>query len=235
MILHTLYGIFIATFILPAANARQRESLISHWSASLLEVLNVRVVTRGELPSRDVTGTMFVANHISWADIHALNTVRAVRFIAKSEVANWPVFGWFAKKSNTLFIDRSKKQEAGRIVEIATQSLAAGDCLCYFPEGTTTDGTELKVFKGSIMQAAINTGAPVWPFTVRYPNADGSANTEMAYYGDMSLLDSILLVLSQKSPVVELEFLSPISSQGQERRQLTLAARQVIADNLNLH
>ncbi len=234
MVLHTLYGIGIAAFLLPAANTRQKEAIIRQWSTSLLAVLNIRVVTKGALPGRDVSSTMFVANHISWIDIHALNTVRAVRFIAKSEVANWPVFGWFAKKSNTLFIDRSKKQEAGRIVELATESLAAGDCLCYFPEGTTTDGSELKVFKGSIMQAAINTGAAVWPFTVRYPNADGSPNTAMAYYGEISLVDSIWRVLAQKSPVVVLEFLPKLSSQGQERRQLTLAARQVIADNLKL-
>ncbi|HSH72136.1 MAG TPA: lysophospholipid acyltransferase family protein [Methylophilaceae bacterium] len=234
MVIHTLYGMIIATLLLPRANPRQRDAIISGWSTSLLTLLNVRVVTRGNLPGPDVTSTMFVANHISWVDIHALNTVRAVRFIAKSEVRGWPVFGWFAQKSNTLFIDRSKKQDAGRIVEVVTESLNAGDCLCYFPEGTTTDGTELKAFKGSILQAAINTESMVWPFTVRYPNADGSANTDMAYWGEMSLVDSIWLVLSQRSPVVELEFLPQVSPRGHERRGLTILVRNTIAGKLNL-
>jgi len=234
MVIHTIYGILIATLLLPRANARQRDAIISGWSTNLLAVMNIRVITRGTLPGADVTGTMFVANHISWVDIHALNTVRAVRFIAKSEVRDWPIFGWFAQKSNTLFIDRTKKQDAGRIVEAVTASLNAGDCLCYFPEGTTTDGTELKPFKGSIMQAAINTDAMIWPFTVRYPNADGSANTEMGYYGEITMLQSIWLILSQRSPVVELEFLSPVSPRGHDRRGLTILVRQKIAEKLNL-
>lgn len=234
MMIHTLYGMLIATALLPRANPRQRDAIISRWSTSLLAVMNIRVVVKGSPPGPDVASTMFVANHISWADIHALNTVRAVRFIAKSEVRGWPIFGWFAQKSNTLFIDRSKKQDAGRIVETVTASLAAGDCLCYFPEGTTTDGRELKPFKGSIMQAAINTGSMIWPFTVRYPNPDGSANTEMAYFGDMSLVDSIFLVLAQRNPVVELEFLTPISPHGHERRGLTILIRQKIAEKLSL-
>jgi len=232
MVIHTIYGMIIATVLLPGANPRQRDAIISRWSTSLLALLNIRVIARGTLPGPDVTSTMFVANHISWVDIHALNTVRAVRFIAKSEVRGWPVFGWFAQKSNTLFIDRSKKHDAGRIVEVVTESLKAGDCLCYFPEGTTTDGTELKAFKGSIMQAAINTDSMIWPFTVRYPDEDGSANTEMAYWGEMSLVDSIWLVLSQRSPVVELEFLPPVSPRGHERRGLTISVRQAIAEKL---
>ncbi len=110
-----------------------------------------------------------MGNHVSWIDIHALNSVRAVRFVSKAEVREWPIFGWLAAKGNTLFIDRTKRHDTGRIVDIATNSLIAGDCLCYFPEGTTTDGTELKVFKGSLMQAAINAKKPIWPFAIRYP------------------------------------------------------------------
>ena len=234
IVLHTLYGAFISIFILPRVSNRRRDIIIGRWSKSLLEVMNIKVMAFGHIPNFGLTGTMFVANHISWVDIHALNSIRTVRFIAKSEVRDWPVFGWLAIKANTLFINRTKKQDTGRIVEIATESLQAGDCLCYFPEGTTTDGTELKVFKGSIMQAALNVGKPVWPFTVRYPNRDGSLNTNMAYFGDMTLMESMWLILSEKSPVVELEFLAPISTKGHDRRSLTLAARHAISDRLNL-
>ena len=84
---------------------------------------------------------MFVANHISWSDIHALNSVIPVRFIAKSDIKSWPIFGYLVRKSNTIFVERGKRQEAGRIVDLTKESLSAGDNVCFFPEGTTTDGT----------------------------------------------------------------------------------------------
>jgi 1-acyl-sn-glycerol-3-phosphate acyltransferase len=234
MVIHTLYGLMIGAFVLPKVTAKQRDLIISKWAASLLAVMNVRVIKKGHLPNRDITSTMFVANHISWLDIHALNSVRAVRFVSKSEVRNWPVFGRLAVNANTLFIDRAKKQDAGRIVEITTESLSAGDCLCYFPEGTTTDGTELKPFKGSLMQSAINNERPIWPFVIRYPNPDGSPNIEMAYAGETSLLYSMWQIVSLKNPVVELEFLAPISPKGHDRRSLTILVRQKVAEKLNL-
>lgn len=234
MVIHTLYGALIAVFILPRVGIKRRDLIISGWSRNLLQIMNIEVVAIGNKPDFDVTGALFVANHISWVDIHALNSIRTVRFIAKSEIRQWPVFGWLAAQANTLFIDRNKKQDAARIVEVTTNSLIAGDCLCYFPEGTTTDGTELKVFKGSLMQAALSAEKPVYPFAIRYPNVDGSNNINMAFYGDLTLVESIWMILSEKSPKVELEFLPVIHPKGHDRRSLTLAARHAIAGKLNL-
>ncbi|MEZ0231472.1 MAG: lysophospholipid acyltransferase family protein [Methylophilaceae bacterium] len=233
LIVHTLYGVFIAGLIFPFIRERQREIIISRWSKGLLAVMNIRLIARGILPDRNVMGTLFVGNHISWIDIHALNSLRAVRFVAKSEVRDWPVFGWLAAKANTLFTEREKKQDAGRIVETITTSLKNSDCLCYFPEGTTTDGTELKPFKRSLMQAAIDANTPIWPFSVSYPKANGEPNVEMAYYGDMSLLRSIQLILMQQSPTVILDFSLPINPKGHDRRGLAIMARQAIASRLN--
>lgn len=234
LVIHILYGLFICGFILPRVDARRRDLTISRWCKSLLAVLNIRIITHGTLPDINVTGTMFVANHVSWVDIHAVNSVRAVRFIAKSEIRGWPVFGWISEKVNTLFTERTKRSDAGRMVELTADCLRAGDCMCFFPEGTTSDGTELKAFKGSLLQAAINAEAQIWPVTIRYPNADGSANTEMAYYDNISLLQSIKQVLAQRSPAVELHFSPPIAAQSHERRSLSLLARQAIASQLNL-
>ena len=121
------------------------------------------------------------------------------------------------------------------MVEITADSLRAGDCLCFFPEGTTSDGTQILPFKGSLMQAAINAEAQIWPVSIRYANPDGSVNIEMAYYGEMNLLESVQLVIAQHSPVVELHFAEPISTQGYERRDLSILAKQTIARGLNLH
>jgi len=234
VITHTLYGIFVAAFIIPYAKPNERERVIHNWSKGILKALNIKVHIFGNPPSWDTLSTMFVANHISWVDIHALNSVRTVRFIAKSQIRSWPIFGWFAVKSNTLFIDREKKQDASRVVDTASESLIAGDCMCYFPEGTTTDGTELKVFKGSLMQAAITAKANLWPLAIRYPNPDGTPNVYMAFAGETTLVESIWSIACLQNPVVELEFLPVISSSGHDRRGLTLLVRKQIEEKLRL-
>lgn len=180
---------------------------------------------------------MFVANHITWSDIHALNGLVSLRFIAKSEIKNWPVFGYLVSRANTLFIDRNKRQDAKRTIEIAQKSLQAGDNLCFFPEGTTTDGTEIRPFKSSLIQAAILADATVWPVAIRYPNTDGSINTKIAYAGETTLIESMQQVLSQKQPIVELHFLAPISPAeyaAMDRRELTLHIEGLIRNKLAL-
>jgi 1-acyl-sn-glycerol-3-phosphate acyltransferase len=183
---------------------------------------------------------MFVANHISWTDIHALNSLIALRFVAKSEIRSWPVIGYLTYKANALFIDRAKRQDAGRIVNTAADSLQSGDNLCFFPEGTTTDGTEIKRFKSSLIQAAIESNATIRPVAIRYPTPSGAANIGLAYAGETTMLESMLQILSQKNPVVELFFLAPIiitelAEQDKDRRALTHSVEHLIRHTLDLH
>lgn len=234
MVVHTLYGIFIAGLILPRLSTQQRDMVISRWSKALLDLLNIKVVVKGEVPPRGRTNTMFVANHISWVDIHALNSVHTTRFVAKSEIKQWPIFGWFAIKVNTLFVDREKRHEAGKVVNSAKQALDHGDCICFFPEGTTTDGTEVKPFKGSLLQAAIEARSQVWPFAIYYPDAENKPNTEMAYWGDISLIESMKTIIKQRHAIVVLDFASPIQAADFERRALSTELRHAIISRLNL-
>ena len=197
-------------------------------------MFNIRVITYGVVPERDARSIMFVANHVSWIDIYALNSVRTVRFVAKAEIRRWPVFGWLAAQVNTLFTDRERRHDAGRMVTSTADSLKQGDCLCYFPEGMTTDGSELKPFKSSLMQAAINANAMVWPVAIRYPGKDDKPNKELSYF-DVTLLESVKKVLAQHAPVVELHFASPVEASGHDRRQLSTLARQYISDTLRIN
>jgi 1-acyl-sn-glycerol-3-phosphate acyltransferase len=234
MVLHTLYGIFIAGLILPRLSPQRRDMVISRWSKALLDLLNIKVVIKGKVPPLGLTNTMFVANHISWVDIHALNSVHTTRFVAKSEIKQWPIFGWFAIKVNTLFVDREKRHEAGKVVNSAKQALDHGDCICFFPEGTTTDGTEVKPFKGSLLQAAIEARSQVWPFAIYYPDAENKPNTEIAYWGDISLIESMKTIIKQRHAVVVLDFASPIHAADFERRALSSELHQAIISRLNL-
>jgi len=236
---HTLLGLTIATFVLPLSTEPFKESLIQWWCKNLLAAFNIQVSCYGHIPAHNsqLTSTMFVANHISWSDIHAINSVITLRFIAKSEIKNWPIFGYLVNRANALFIDRRNKRDAKRTIDVAVQSLQAGDNLCLFPEGTTSDGTFLYPFKSSLIQAAIEAKATIWPLAIRYPHPNGKVNIDVAYAGETTLIQSMQKILAQQKPVIELHFLKPIATEEvakQDRRELTLHIETLIRQHLAL-
>jgi 1-acyl-sn-glycerol-3-phosphate acyltransferase len=232
--LHLLQGALFAIIILPSLTVEQRSQLVRSWCAQVLCILGIRVVTSGELPDETTRKTLFVSNHISWIDIWALMHLHHIHFVAKSEIRAWPVIGWLATKTGTLFIERERRHDTGRVMDGVEQALLRGECLCLFPEGTTSDGTELKPFKSSLFQAAINADATVWPLAIRYPGPDGLPNTAVAYHGDITMWQSLQEVLKQRKTVVELHFAHPLQAQGMERRHLSHQARHAISSLLRL-
>jgi len=232
--IHISIGLIIAGVAWPLIGREKKLKITQSWCNGLLGCFNIKVVTYGQMPDDDTQATMFVANHISWTDIHSINSIIPLRFIAKSEVSNWPVFGYLVKKSGTLFIDRSRKKDAVRIVEMATESLRNGDNVGFFPEGTTTEGASLLPFKSSIVQAAMLAEAQIWPIAIRYPLPNGGTNTQMAYAGDTTMAKSMMNILKQKNPVVELHFLTPIPALKTNRQALAEAAFRAISKQLNL-
>ena len=118
IVIHTFIGLVIAAIVLPMLNKLHKLAIIKWWCGGLLRAFHIKVSTFGNLPPTNTQGVMFVANHVSWSDIHALNSLIPLRFIAKSDIKSWPIFGYLVTQANTLFIDRNKRQEAGRIVQI---------------------------------------------------------------------------------------------------------------------
>ena len=231
--LHFATGSVIVATRFKRLDEVHRQQHILRWSARLLEILGIRVVLYGQRPAGPQRNTLFVANHISWLDIWALKSTVPVHFVAKSEIRHWPVIGWLAHKIGTLFIERERRHAAGQAVTTMANALAQGKCLCLFPEGTTTDGREVNPFKSSLLEAAINAGATLWPLAIRYPDADGNANTAVAYFGEMTLWQSFWQVLKQPETRVELHFAAPLASTGAERRQLSQLARHAIVSLLH--
>ena len=225
--------------MLPLIKKTQQAKLVQWWCKHLLAGFNIKVIRHGFVPDSKTfpTKTMFVGNHVSWSDIHALNSTLPLRFIAKSDIKHWPIFGYLAIKCNTLFIDRSKKRDAKRTIDAAVESLNQGDNLCFFPEGTTTDGTKIKPFKTSLIQAAIEAEATIWPVAIFYPNEQGTPNINVAYADETTLPESMQNILAQQQPLVELHFLQPISAEQAaqfDRRGLTLHIETLIRTQLGL-
>jgi len=231
--LHLGYGVCVAAWTLHRLPPALQEKRILRWSAQFLQILGVRVHVLGSPPPPTARHCLFVANHISWIDIWALKQLHPMHFVAKSEIRDWPVIGWLAQRAGTLFIERARRQDTGRMVKLGEEALRRGDCLCFFPEGTTTDGSHLLPFKPGLLQAAINAGATVVPVAIRYPSASGGINRAVAYHGETTMLESFRAVLRQRETRVELCFGAPVAAAGLERRTLAHQARHAIVSLLD--
>lgn len=231
--IHVLVGISVVATIWPFAKKLTKVKLIKWWSKKLLKHFGIQVIATGNIPNSYLSNTMFLANHVSWADIYALNSILPLQFIAKSDINNWPILGYLVRKSGTIFINRSNRKDTARIVDTTTDNLLAGGNIGFFPEGTTSDGTTLLRFKSSIVQAAINAKSPIHPVAIRYPLPGGGINIDMAYAGDTTMGEAMTHALKQKLSIVELHFLTPISPKA-NRQQLTQMAFESISSKLAL-
>ena len=190
IIVHVLKGCFILLLLFPWLKAGKRHQSIRHWCKQLLGIFNMRLSVIGVEHLMD-DHYLMAANHISWIDIHVINAFKPHYFVAKSEVASWPIFGWMAKQLGTLFIERGKSSSIRNMVqEIAIQ--LNQKAICIFPEGTSTDGKQVSPFKSNLFEAAIVANAPVYTLVIQYFDVrTGNKTTAPAFIGEMGLLDSI--------------------------------------------
>jgi 1-acyl-sn-glycerol-3-phosphate acyltransferase len=134
------------------------------WQRTAARLLGVRVRVTG-VPARPPL--MLASNHVSWLDIVVLSNALPVSFIAKSEVARWPVFGTLARLQRTIFVEREKRARTVEVGEVIAARVDRGDVMVLFAEGTTGDGIALKPFKSALIGAAGAAVAGDEPITVQ--------------------------------------------------------------------
>jgi 1-acyl-sn-glycerol-3-phosphate acyltransferase len=171
------------------------------------------------------------ANHISWIDIHVINAFKPHYFVAKSEVASWPIFGWMAKQLGTLFIERGKSNSIRNMVQEVAGQLKL-KAICIFPEGTSTDGKQVAPFKSNLFEAAIVANAPVYALTIQYFDArTGHKTTAPAFIGDMGLLDSIWNLICSPPICTQISISAKLPTLN-ERKALAELSQSLIAAQL---
>jgi 1-acyl-sn-glycerol-3-phosphate acyltransferase len=228
--LHFLRGLGTVLFVFPSQDAHARRVRIRRWSRRLLHLLNVHIRITGALAHPNV---LVVANHVSWLDIFALHAVGPVRFIAKSEIARWPLIGRLVRGVGTLFIERDRRHDTHRVNREVAAALGEGDIVAVFPEGTVTDGTKLLPFKGSLLQPIIDAGGRVQPVAIRYLTSTGDISRVPAY-DDITFITSFWRICGARALVVELAALAPIPAGGRHRRELAGDAEAAIRAALAL-
>lgn len=172
------------------------------WSVICLRLAGLRVIMRGQ----PIDAGALVANHCSWLDILVLRSVRLIYFVSKAEVARWPGIGFITRVTGTIFIERQRS--AAKAQEALLRSRIAHDqLLCFFPEGTSTNGQVLLPFKSSLFSAfweeGQGTALPVQPVTIRYNPCPGLPACFYSWWGEMSFGQSLwnVLTLSRRGTV----------------------------------
>ena len=230
---HLLGGIATTTVVFPVVGAQQRRALVRRWSRKLLHLLRVEARIHGALDVRE-GNLLIVANHVSWLDIFVLNAHRPARFVAKSEIAGWPVAGRLIRGAGTIFVDRDRRHDTRRVNHHAAQSLAAGEVVAVFPEGTTTDGATLLKFHAALLQPIVEAQGHVQPIAIRYRDAAGAHSTVPAYVGDESFAQSFWRVCGARRLVVDVHAAPVLAARGANRRDLARAAEEAIRTALGL-
>ena len=215
---HVMKGALILITIFPFAQEATKKHHIQMWSRQLIKLFNVKlkVINAHYLPKSG--GYLIAANHISWIDIASIHSFLPCRFVAKSEVAGWPVFGWMAKQTGTLFIRRDNKRH-GKAIAKQLEDLLPREPICIFPEGTSTAGDRVLPFKTNLFEPAAQTHIPTFPMAIRYRNQDGEYSDATAFIGEMTLIDSIAKMLRAKTITVELIF-APNPATDLDRKDL---------------
>lgn len=232
--LHLASAFVTLRFAWPRADAGRRHEIAVRWAQDLLAILAIRVRCEGRPPPHARKGAMIAANHVSWADIFAIASIRHTRFIAKSEIRDWPLAGWLAHRSGTIFIRRARRHDTARINAQVHDALAEGDCVGLFPEGTTTEGDRLLKFHSSLFEPAVANRARVYPVAVRYEYPDGTPLRAAAYAGDLTFAQSMGLVVRTRETIVRVAFAEPIAPDGLTRQEVAAEAQRRVASLLGL-
>ena len=213
----------MVALVLPLGGDRVRRALTRRWSLLLMAFCGVRVTISG-LP-RAVGSVLWVANHVSWLDIFALNSVRPTIFVAKSEIRRWPVIGWLVAGAGTVFIERGHRHAIRAVGDAMKQRFAQDEVIGLFPEGTTSPGDGVLPFHTSLFDAAIRAQVDIQPVALRFYHR-GQRSDYAAFVGEHTLVGNLWQVLGTTGLSIELVFLPELSGVWcAEAGRITVASR----------
>ena len=188
----------------------------------LLWLLSVEVEIVGEI-DQSKKSNLFISNHLSYLDIPVLGSKFPLRFVAKSEVENWPLFGFLAKQARSIFIKRNKTDSINQKHNIL-DIISSNEKVFIFPEGTTSDGNRVLQFKSSSFSSVENKKFIIQPIVIVYSDLNGIPINRwlrpmIAWYGDMDLKPHLSKLVGLMSIKAKLIYLKPLNTKNFENRK----------------
>jgi 1-acyl-sn-glycerol-3-phosphate acyltransferase len=193
-------------------------------SRGVLSSLGIQYSVHGTPPSDGLV----VSNHLSYLDILIHSSVMPCAFVSKTEINKWPYFGVAARAGGTLFIDRSSRASVAAVAAEMTRRLKLPIPVLLFPEGTSTDGSQLLPFHTSLFEPAVKAGALVTPAAVRYVIQGGVPESELCWYGNAPFLPHLWKALGTPGFSARVAFGTPAAYA--DRREASRSARAQVSD-----
>lgn len=237
LLAHIVLGIGMCSLVLSwnqqvvMKNGREpfAHRMLRWWSRMLLRIFGMRSVRVGT-PLHDPV--LFVANHTSWTDIELLHSQRVACFVAKAEIARWPLIGWMAATGGTIFHRRGNNHSLSAVMQTMVERLRAGRSVGVFPEGGSGYNGVLKVFHARIFQAALDAEVPVQPVALCFTR-NGRRLIDAGFREGESFLQNILRLLGGPPMDAEVHFLKPVPASPDARRRMSELSRERIAAALD--
>lgn len=232
LVVHLFVGLGTCALLFPFLDKQGKEKKVQQWSKKLLGICGVRVAVSGVHEAEIPDHVMIVSNHVSWLDIFVINSLYPCRFVAKSDIRNWPLIGWLCEKTGTIFIARGRQRDVRRIYENLVKGLERGERIAFFPEGRTSSQGTILPFHANLFEAAIEAHVPVQPCAIRYVDSQGRLQAAADFVNEMSFIESISRILKARGMTAELIYLPQIMTANAHRRDVAVKAHDVIKEAL---
>jgi 1-acyl-sn-glycerol-3-phosphate acyltransferase len=201
-------------FLTPKKRLRARAAWLHRWSRFACRVLGIHVTTRGSMPKAG----LLVCNHLSYLDIVALSSINPCVFVAKRDVAAWPLFGWLARAAGTIFVDRENRFSSPAVVDRIREAISNGSVVVLFAEGTSSDGSTVLPFKSALLESVVQVRSPVTSAAISYALDHGSVADEVCYWRDMTLVPHLLNLFFKREIRSSCSFSPPKIRIGNRKR-----------------
>ena len=191
-------------------------------------VLRIRIRVVGE-PVRD-RAVLFVSNHLSWADILVIGALGPVAYVAKREVADWPLVGFAARFQRTVFVDRTRRHQTRSAVDEMAKRLIGGTSVLLFAEGTSSDGNRVLPFRSALIGAVAAVAAHgadaihIQPISIGYTAQQGipmgrQHRPLVAWYGDLDFMPHFKTFAARGAVDAVVSYGEPFTANGTDDRK----------------
>ncbi len=237
LLAHLATGLIACILFLAFTAARQQNgplpsTIVCWWHKRLCRIFEINIVRHGAPHSGCA---LYVANHISWIDIPVLGRETAPCFVAKSELREWPLIGWLASKTGTIFLRRGNGASAFKMTTEIRRLILDRRNVAIFPEGTTTDGKQVGLFHSAPFAAVVDTDCWIQPICIRYPLPGGGHSPIAPFIEEMSLASHVWRLLGEHTVSVEVTFCPPVSCTGKNRQILSIESHTLICNTLQVN
>lgn len=204
-----------ALLLLPFRRAGRRwaGAATRGWSRGMLAILGVGLRWAGPRPRAPF---LLVSNHLSYVDILTLGATLGPTFVAKHDIARWPVLGHLARATGTIFVDRARRRDALRVMREMDQAWAEGAGIVLFPEGTSSRGEVVHPFRTALLEWAVHHRRAVHAVALHYRTTDPRhpAADTVCWWGDVQFGDHLTRFLVVPATEASLTFAGPVAPAG---------------------